>query len=129
VLLFLQPGLPDYYLTIEIGVRVGEVAFFSVIMLGASRYGLGRFLSWRAMIIGGECSYSVYLLHPFLARIALIGASDAVSVPEFVLRLCLFVTVTTAIAWGTYMLIEAPARAWLRRALGTTAPRDVLRAT
>jgi peptidoglycan/LPS O-acetylase OafA/YrhL len=129
VLLFFQPRLPDYYLTIELVVRLGEVAFFSVIMLGASRYGLARFLSWRAMIIGGECSYSVYLLHPFLMRIALIGASDVVSVPEFVLRLCLFVAVTTAVAWGAYSLIEAPSRAWLRRVLGTTAPRDVLRTT
>jgi peptidoglycan/LPS O-acetylase OafA/YrhL len=128
VLLFVQPRLPDYYFTIELIVRLGEVAFFSVIMLGASRYGLARFLSWRPMIIGGECSYSVYLLHPFLMRIAMIGASDVVSVPEFGLRLCLFVAVTTAIAWGAYLLIEAPSRAWLRRTLGTHAPRDVLRA-
>jgi peptidoglycan/LPS O-acetylase OafA/YrhL len=129
VLLFVQPKLPDYYFTIELIVRLGEVTFFSVILLGASRYGLARFLSWRPMIIGGECSYSVYLLHPFLMRIAMIGASDVVSVLEFVLRLCLFVAVTTAIAWGTYLLIEAPSRAWLRRTLGTYAPRDVLRAT
>jgi peptidoglycan/LPS O-acetylase OafA/YrhL len=129
VLLFFQPSLPEYYLAIELAVRLGEVAFFSVIMLCASRYGLARFLSWRAMIIGGECSYSVYLLHPFLMRIAMVGASDVVSVPEFAARLCLFVAVTTAIAWGAYCLIEAPSRAWLRRALRTTAPRDVLRTT
>jgi peptidoglycan/LPS O-acetylase OafA/YrhL len=129
VLLFFQPRLPQYYLTIELVVRLGEIAFFSVIMLGASRYGRARFLSWRTMIIGGECSYSVYLLHPFLMRIAMIGASDVVAVPEFVLRLLLFVTVTTAVAWGAYSLIEAPSRAWLRRALGTTAPRDILRTT
>jgi peptidoglycan/LPS O-acetylase OafA/YrhL len=128
-LLFLQPSLPKYYFAVELAVRLGEVAFFSVIMLGASRYGLGRFLSWRAMIIGGECSYSIYLLHPFLIRIAMIGASDVVSVLEFVLRLCVFVAVTTAIAWVAYSLIEAPSRAWLRRALGTEAPRDVLRTT
>jgi peptidoglycan/LPS O-acetylase OafA/YrhL len=129
VLLFFQPSLPDYYLAIELAVRLGEVAFFSVIMLGASRYELARFLSWRAMIIGGECSYSVYLLHPFLMRFAKVGISDAVSVPEFVLRLCLFVAVTTAIAWVAYSLIEASSRAWLRQALGITAPRDVLRTT
>ena len=129
VLLFFQPSLPDYYLATELAVRLGEVVFFSVVMLGASRYGLARFLSWRAVIVGGECSYSVYLLHPFLMRIAMIGASDVVSVPEFVVRLCVFVAVTTAIAWGCYWLIEAPSRAWLRRALGTTAPRDVPRTT
>jgi peptidoglycan/LPS O-acetylase OafA/YrhL len=129
VMLFVQPVLPSYSLAIEIAGRLGEVVFFSIIMLGASRYGLGRFLSWRGLIIAGECSYSVYLLHPFLIRIAMIGISSVVTVSEFVLRLCLFVAVTTIIAWGAYSLIEAPSRAWLRRALGTTAPRDVLRTT
>ena len=129
VALFFQPILPAYYFDIELAVRLGEVAFFSVILLAASRYGLARFLSWRWMIIGGECSYSVYLLHPFLIRIAMIGKSETPALPEFALRLCLFVGVVTAIAWVAYSVVEAPSRAWLRRILGTTAPREVLRTT
>jgi peptidoglycan/LPS O-acetylase OafA/YrhL len=129
VALFFQPMLPAYYFDIELAVRLGEVAFFSVILLAASRYGLASFLSWRWMIIGGECSYSVYLLHPFLIRIAMIGKSETPGVAEFVLRLCLFVGAVTAVAWIAYSVVEAPSRAWLRRVLGATAPREILRTT
>jgi peptidoglycan/LPS O-acetylase OafA/YrhL len=100
-----------------------------VIMLGASRYRLARFLSWPALIIGGECSYSIYLLHPLLMRIAMIGQTDEMAIFEFVLRLCLFVTVTTAVAWVAYSLIEAPARGWLRRMFGVAGPRKVISRT
>ena len=120
VALFFQPILPAYYLISNWPLRLGEVAFFSVILLAASCYGLARFLSWRWMIIGGECSYSVYLLHPFLIRLAMIGKSETPALPEFALRLCLFVGVVTAVAWVAYSVIEAPSRAWLRRVLGTT---------
>ncbi len=129
VALFFQPMLPAYHLHIELVVRLAEVAFFSVILLAASRYGLVRFLSWRWMIIGGECSYSVYLLHPFLIRIAMIGKSETPALSEFALRLCLFVGVVTAIAWIAYSVVEAPSRAWLRRVLGAAAPREIPRTT
>jgi peptidoglycan/LPS O-acetylase OafA/YrhL len=129
VALFFQPRLPDYYLGIEMAVRLCEAVFFSVIPLAVSRYGQARFLSWRWMILGGECSYSVYLLHPFMIRIAMIGKSDPMPFPEFAFRLALFVAVTTAVAFIAYSLIEAPSRAWLRRTLGATAPREVLRPT
>jgi peptidoglycan/LPS O-acetylase OafA/YrhL len=128
VLLFFQPILPAFYFTIELAVRLGEVVFFSVILLAVSRHGFARFLSWPAVVIGGECSYSVYLLHPFLMRVAMIGQSDAPGVPEFVLRLFLFVAVVTATAWVTFRIIEAPSRAWIRKAFGTNAPREVLKA-
>jgi peptidoglycan/LPS O-acetylase OafA/YrhL len=127
VVLFFQPTLPAYYFTIELAVRLGEVVFFSVILLAVSRHGFARFLSWRAVIVGGECSYSVYLLHPFLIRVAMIGESDAPGVPEFLLRLCLFVAIVTAVAWVAYRVVEAPSRAWIRKTLGTRAPREVLR--
>jgi len=112
-----------------LAVRLGEVVFFSVILLAVSRYGRARFLSWRWMITGGECSYSVYLLHPFLIRVAMIGKSETPALPEFALRLCLFVGVVTAIAWVTYTVVEAPSRAWIRRVLGSTVPREILRTT
>ncbi len=89
--LFLQPRMPASYFWVELGVRLDEVVAFSVILIAASRYGLARFLSSRAMVLGGECSYSVYLLHPFLVRLAMIGKSELPSLPEFLFRLGLFV--------------------------------------
>jgi peptidoglycan/LPS O-acetylase OafA/YrhL len=127
--LFLQPRMPGAYLWIELGVRLDEIVAFSVILLAASRYGLARCLSWRVMVLGGECSYSIYLLHPFLVRLAMIGKSELPALPEFLFRLCLFVAIATAVGAVTYAVIEAPSRAWIRRAFGTRAPREVLRAT
>jgi peptidoglycan/LPS O-acetylase OafA/YrhL len=129
IALFVQPMMPSSYFWIELGVRLDEVVSFSVILIAASRYGLARVLSSRAMVFGGECSYSIYLLHPFLIRLAMIGKSETPAVPEFLFRLGLFVMIATAVAAVTYALIEAPSRAWIRRAFGTRAPREVLRAT
>jgi peptidoglycan/LPS O-acetylase OafA/YrhL len=128
VALFYQPDWPTFSFWIELGVRMDEVLCFSVVLVATSRYGLAAFLGSRAMVFGGECSYSIYLLHPFLIRLAMIGKSEVPAFPEFVFRLGLFVAITTAVAWVTYVLIEAPSRAWLRRRLGAHAPRDVLRA-
>jgi peptidoglycan/LPS O-acetylase OafA/YrhL len=129
VALFFQPNWPAFSFWIELMVRLDEVVCFSVILVATGRYGLAGFLGSRAMIFGGECSYSIYLLHPFLIRLAMIGKSETPGFPEFVLRLGLFVAIATAVAWVTYSVIEAPSRAWLRRVLGSSAPREVLRAT
>ncbi|UFZ06372.1 hypothetical protein LQG66_08780 [Bradyrhizobium ontarionense] len=128
ILLFLQPRLPGWSFAIELTVRLIEITGFSIAFIAASRYGHARSLSSRAMIIGGECSYSIYLLHPFLIRIAMIGKTDDPGAIELVVRLGLFVAIATAVAWTTYVLIEVPSRTWLRRAFGASAPRDVIHA-
>jgi len=128
VALYFHASFAVHPLWIEIGVRLDEVLCFSVILVAASRFGLANLLGSRPMVLGGECSYSIYLLHPFLIRFAMIGKSEIPPFPEFIFRLCLFVAIATAVAWLTYRMIEAPGRAWLRRALGASAPREVLRA-
>ena len=85
-------------------------------ILAAARFGHARFLGWRAIVLGGECSYSIYLLHPFIFRFALIGKSEFAGVPEFVARLVFFVAITTAFAWLFYRIVEVPSKAWLRQA-------------
>jgi peptidoglycan/LPS O-acetylase OafA/YrhL len=68
------------------------------------------------MIFGGECSYSIYLLHPFVFRFAIIGKPDFAGIPEFMARLALFVVIATAIASLFYKYVERPSKAWLRGA-------------
>ncbi|CAL78045.1 putative acyltransferase (family 3), putative membrane protein [Bradyrhizobium sp. ORS 278] len=128
VLLFAQPRPPGWSFSIELAVRLIEIVGFSILFVAASHYGHARWLSSRPIILGGECSYSIYLLHPFLIRLAMIGKPDEPNVIELLLRLALFVAIITAVAWITYVLIEAPARAKIRQAFGTSAPRDVMQA-
>jgi acetyltransferase len=105
VLLFVQPSWPIMSFWIELGVRLDEAICFSVIILAAARFGHARFLGWRAIVLGGECSYSIYLLHPFIFRFALIGKSEFAGVPEFIARLVFFVAITTAVAWLFYRIV------------------------
>jgi peptidoglycan/LPS O-acetylase OafA/YrhL len=116
VLLFVQPSWQAMSFWIEIGVRLDEAICFSVIILAAACFGHARFLGSKAMVLGGECSYSIYLLHPFIFRFALIGKSEFAAIPEFIARLVFFVAITTAFAWLFYRIVEVPSKTWLRQA-------------
>jgi peptidoglycan/LPS O-acetylase OafA/YrhL len=96
--LFIQPFWPIASLCIELGVRLDEVVCFSIIILAAARFGHAQFLGSRPLVLGGECSYSIYLLHPFIFWFALIGKSDFAGIPEFIARLIFFVVITTVCA-------------------------------
>jgi peptidoglycan/LPS O-acetylase OafA/YrhL len=122
--LFIQPSWPALSFWIELGVRLDEVVCFSIIILAAARFGHAQFLGAKAMVLGGECSYSIYLLHPFLFRIALLGKSDFSGLPEFIARLVGFVAITTAVAWLFYSIVEVPAKVWLRQAFRNSRHLD-----
>lgn len=124
--LLLQPDWGDFAVAIEVAVRLVEIVCFPVLLLATSRYGHVAFLGKSVAVMGGEFSYSFYLLHPFLIRLAMIGNPESPSVVEFVLRLGLYVAIVTVVASTTYTLIEVPSRAWLRRVLGTRAPREAM---
>jgi peptidoglycan/LPS O-acetylase OafA/YrhL len=117
LVLFIQPSWPIASLCIELGVRLDEVVCFSIIILAAARFGHAQFLGSRPLVLGGECSYSIYLLHPFIFWFALIGKSDFAGIPEFIARLIFFVVITTVCAWFFYKIVELPAKARLRQAL------------
>ena len=63
VVLFLQYYWGGSSLWVEVGIRCNEVVCFSVILVATSRFGVARLLGSRPMLLGGECSYSFYLLH------------------------------------------------------------------
>ena len=71
----------------------------------------------RALVILGDLSYSVYLLHPFaqLASVHLIGTAHPTA--NFLLGLGL----TLALAWVVYQYLERPAMALGRRLAGKLA--------
>jgi peptidoglycan/LPS O-acetylase OafA/YrhL len=125
-LLFFQPRWPAMSLWIEVGVRLIEVASFSVIILEAAGFKSLDLLGSKALVAGGECSYSFYLLHPFLFRFALVGRSEQVGLPEFCARLLFFVILTTAVAWLCYKFIEVPSKTWIRHVLRNGRSRGAL---
>ena len=91
------------------------------ILLYVARYdsAFTRFLSLPTLLILGDTSYSIYLIHTWTLRIFLqpaptltwLWAADAV------FRIFGAILFTLLVSYATYRLIEAPSRAWLRRKL------------
>ena len=89
--------------------------------------GLSRVLSSRAAVTGGDASYSIYLLHLFIA-VRFAGPErelSALSVAEWLVRMSIYLAVVLCLAYGTYHLIEAPARRWIRNLFDRSAARRV----
>lgn len=82
---------------------------------------LGRVLSSPYVLLGGEMSYSVYVWSFFV----MIGLADILNLttptPNAMFlagaKVGVCIILTTVIAFGSYCLIEAPLRQWIRAAL------------
>jgi peptidoglycan/LPS O-acetylase OafA/YrhL len=91
---------------------------FLVFYLARYNSAFGRLLSTRAALVGGEASYSIYLLHLWVV-VRLTGPERAFSAwtaLEWLTRFSIYVLFSCAIAYGTYHLIEVPSRRWIRQA-------------
>jgi peptidoglycan/LPS O-acetylase OafA/YrhL len=98
------------------------VGTFSLLLYGlaSERSILGSFLSTRALVLGGEISYSMYLLrtplHTWINLSPVLGASRVMSllyIPFLLIPLSLM----------SYFLIEGPSRRGLRRLFATLQGR------
>ena len=82
---------------------------------------LARALSSRLAVAGGDIGYSIYLLHLFILvrfqfverPLSLAGGLEAVC------RIGIYLLITMSAAYGTYQLIETPARRWIRSVFET----------
>ncbi|HXW23411.1 MAG TPA: acyltransferase [Xanthobacteraceae bacterium] len=109
-----------------IRLNVIMLPMITALLFAACRYRswLSAALSRRSLIFVGEISYSIYMLHLFLmpqfyGRAAPLSAA---TLAEWLLRLAVYVALTIALAFGTYRLIEQPARRWIRRTFSGDRP-------
>ena len=87
-----------------------------LLFLSHSADALGRLLSTRTLVYGGETSYAVYMVHAIVQGVAIIALRRLpalLAVPGWARLLVLLVIVQVAatLAWR---LVERPARAWMR---------------
>lgn len=115
---------PEYANLLACGGRVGAMIFVAMALpvISGHETWLSRALSSRVMLFGGECSYSIYLLHPILLRLFVFGPDSDPGLAAFLFRLVVIVVAVTALAWGTYIIIEAPGRTYLRKLLRKERP-------
>jgi peptidoglycan/LPS O-acetylase OafA/YrhL len=95
---------------------IGFILFYS------ARYdtSVSRFISLPGIVLMGEASYSIYLIHPWTLRIfSQPPAPDANWLwgSAAVLRVGCAIVLTLLMSFATYRLVEVPSRHWLRRKL------------
>jgi peptidoglycan/LPS O-acetylase OafA/YrhL len=101
-------------------MRTGPILPLSFLIFYAARYPglMARMMSCRTMVLGGEASYSIYLLHPlaetiWITRLFVLILASTPTLLSFA-GLMVF---TVVLAMATYRLIEVPARQFLREFL------------
>jgi peptidoglycan/LPS O-acetylase OafA/YrhL len=91
----------------------------AVLLFCLSRYDLwvSRFLSWGPLVLLGEISYSLYLVHTW--TLGLLNHASRPLTPIWGLeafgRILFGIIFTVIVSYGTYRLIEIPSRRWLRQ--------------
>jgi peptidoglycan/LPS O-acetylase OafA/YrhL len=93
---------------------------FAVLLFCACRYStaFSTFLSLRPIVLGGELSYSIYMLHwPLVLQFAPGRPPFDPNIGDYALFLCrcaAFMSLTIVASYGTYRLIEVPGRRYIR---------------
>lgn len=102
-------------------LNFGVAVPLAVVIFYTARYeGMtARFLALPAMVWLGEISYSLYVVHTWTLRPLIrppISFNDVYLV-DMILRVTMGIAFTIIVSAGTYMLIEQPARRYLRSLL------------
>jgi peptidoglycan/LPS O-acetylase OafA/YrhL len=93
---------------------------FVMFYVGRYQTAFTAFMSLPILIVLGDASYSIYLIHTWTLRIFFHTASplDWISAIDATGRVVFSILLTLAVAYATYRIIEVPSRAWLRQKLG-----------
>lgn len=107
--------LPPYFHLLLVPLLIAWIG-----ALALSRRGLARFLSTRALVLGGFISYSLYMTHLvwfglWRAGLRAVGIDGGLLYAIAVIGL---VAGALVIAWLMWRFVEEPAREWLRGRVG-----------
>jgi peptidoglycan/LPS O-acetylase OafA/YrhL len=99
--------------------RIGAIAIFPLLLIHIVRSDglLSRGLSLPLVVLGGEWSYSIYLLHPLFIHYFEFHDLAYASLTAYAVRLAAYSLFVITLAGVTFTLIENPARSYLRRTL------------
>jgi peptidoglycan/LPS O-acetylase OafA/YrhL len=93
------------------------VAAFAMLLFGlaSERSALGRFLSHPWLVLGGQVSYGMYLLHlPVKSLVS--HTFDAYHIGAPALRFAVLLVAVVVLSWGTFTWLETPSRHAIRKA-------------
>jgi peptidoglycan/LPS O-acetylase OafA/YrhL len=119
------PGLPFTIWSLDAANTVP----FALLMLGlvwAPQSVLARFLSSGPMVLLGESAYAFYLWHQTIVRLVDNGVTTTTA---WTVTWVIAFLITTLVAVGSHLLVELPARTWLRRRLAGQGPPSTVTST
>jgi peptidoglycan/LPS O-acetylase OafA/YrhL len=114
-------SLGSWFWVAAVFMRTGPILPLSFLIFYAARYpgSMARMLSSKTMVLGGEASYSIYLLHPLVDDVwTQISKLTPASTPTTINFAGLLIF-TVALAMATYQSIEVPGRRFLRKFLSS----------
>jgi len=106
---------PPYFHLLLVPVLIAWIG-----SLALSRRGLSRFLSTKALVLGGFISYSLYMTHLVWFGLwrAAMKAIHVSSGPVYAVGVIALVAGALIIAWLMWRFVEEPAREWMRSLVG-----------
>jgi peptidoglycan/LPS O-acetylase OafA/YrhL len=106
---------PPYFHLLLVPVLIAWIG-----SLALSRRGLTRFLSTRALVLGGFISYSLYMTHLVWFGLwrAAMKAIHVSAGPLYAVAVVGLVAGALVIAWLMWRFVEEPAREWMRSKAG-----------
>lgn len=107
--------LPPYYHLLLVPLLIAWIG-----ALALSRRGISRFLSTRALVLGGFISYSLYMTHLvwfglWRAGLRAVGIDGGAL---YVIAVFGLIAGALVIAWLMWRFVEEPAREWMRGLVG-----------
>ena len=107
--------LPPYYHLLLVPLLIAWIG-----ALALSRRGLARWLSTRALVLGGFISYSLYMTHLVWFGLWRAGmrAAGIEGGALYAVAFVVLVVGALVIAWLMWRLVEEPAREWMRGLVG-----------
>jgi peptidoglycan/LPS O-acetylase OafA/YrhL len=131
ILVFMNRSTFANLAAVDLAIRAGLAAGSALLVYGMpSRpdHLISRILATRPARIGGEISYSTYLLHPFALGLLVHrvwARSNPLAVCELVLTMIVAMAGIYLVSYVTYRVIEVPARRWIRSNLRGRAPQPL----
>jgi len=112
------PGSDNFL--VKLSFNYGLAPSIAILIFCSARYDscLSRFLSTRSMVMAGEASYSIYLIH-MLIYFNFVGLTPPLPATGLItavmiIRLVFLLVLIILISLGLHAYFEAPARDWLR---------------
>ena len=107
--------LPPYFHLLLVPLLIAWIG-----SLALSRRGLARFLSTRALVLGGFISYSLYMTHLVWFGLwkAGMNAAHITGGVLYVAGVIALFAGALVIAWLMWRIVEEPAREWMRTIVG-----------